>query len=80
MTLQVFVSAIYLALLLPGVVAYRFGVHGSTDAWAWLISVILMAFTSAPLGWVDVPMAQRAMRFIVGSACDYFPVTVKIGA
>ena len=78
--LQVFVSAIYLALLVPGVALLRLYLYGWADAWAWALIALLTALSAVPLPWLDGTLPHRIMGLIVGSACNYFPISVQLEA
>ena len=78
--LQVFVSAIYLALLVPGVALLRLYLYGWGDAWAWALIALLAALSTVPLPWLDGTLPHRLMGLIVGSACNYFPISVRLEA
>lgn len=73
-------SAIYLALLVPGVALLRIYLYGWTDAWAWTLIALLAALSAVPLPWLDGTLPHRLMGLIVGSACNYFPISVRLEA
>jgi len=78
--LSVFVSAIYLAVLTPGMVLVRMLNCGLTDPLAWILAAFLIVLTAVPLAWLDGPWPHSIMARILGSACNYFPITVKLEA
>ena len=73
-------SAIYLALLVPGVALLRLYLYGWGDAWAWALIALLAALSTVPLPWLDGTLPHRLMGLIVGSACNYFPISVRLEA
>ena len=78
--LQVFVSAIYLAAITPIIVLTRMLMYGWQDPLALIMAAILIFLTVVPLAWLDGPWPHGIMARILGSACDYFPITVKLEA
>jgi len=53
---------------------------GLTDPLAWILAAFLIVLTVVPLAWLDGPWPHSIMARILGSACNYFPITVKLEA